>query len=200
MPLYPNSIEPEYYPGTFIYVNQLGIQDSKTLKSREADFSYLRGIELLQQASLVASTFDFKCLKSIHHYLFQDIYSWAGQPRSFDMVKNGDIFTPANELLFYENEVFQRSLAFASLNRQPDKNSAAESLARCLGVINTYHPFPEGNGRTQRIFISMLARKHHYDIDWKSAFSWEMVATFTAVHCGNYVPLIELLTRLIIAN
>ncbi len=196
MPLYPDSIEPEYYPETHVYVNQLGIQGLKILKSKESSFSLMRGFELLQQPTLINPTFDFKYLKSIHHYIFQDIYSWAGKPRSFNMAKNGDVFTPAIELPYYENEVFHRSLAFASIKIQPDKNSAAESLARCLGVINTYHPFPEGNGRTQRIFISMLARKHHYDIDWKSAFPWEMVETFKAAHYSNYTPLIELLKRL----
>lgn len=160
----------------------------------------MRGFELLQQVSLINPTFDFIFLKSIHRYLFQDIYSWAGRPRSFDIAKNGDIFTPADKLPLYENEVFQRSLAFASINKQPDKGNAAESLARCLGVINTYHPFPEGNGRTQRLFISILARKYHYNIDWMAAFSWEMVDTFKAVHAGNYIPLIELLKRLIVDN
>ena len=160
----------------------------------------MRGFELLQQVTLINPIFDFKYLKSIHYFLFQDIYSWAGKPRSFDMAKNGDVFTPAIDLPCYEDDVFQRALAFSSSKIQTDKNSAAESLARCLGMINTYHPFPEGNGRTQRIFISILAHQHHYEIDWKSAFPWEMVETFKAAHCSNYTPLIELLQRLIIAK
>ena len=59
MPLYPDSIEPEYYPGTYVYVNQLDIQDLKNLKLKEADFSSMRGFELLQQATLINPTFDF---------------------------------------------------------------------------------------------------------------------------------------------
>ena len=58
MPLYPDSIEPEYYPGTHVYVNQLGIQDLKTLKSKESAFSSMRGFELLQQPTLINPTFE----------------------------------------------------------------------------------------------------------------------------------------------
>lgn len=33
-------------------------------------------------------------------------------------------------------------------------------------VINILHPFREGNGRTERIFISQLIRFNGYDIDF----------------------------------
>ena len=197
MPIYSDSVDPEYYPNTHIFVNLLNIQDLKTLKSKEADFSVIRSLELLQQPEIICTTFDFNHLKSIHRHLFKDIYSWAGKPRSFDMAKNGDIFTPANELPDYESEVFSGSLGFLNLNARPSRDDAAEKLAKCLGIINIYHPFPEGNGRTQRIFISMLARKHDFDIDWKSSVPWEILETSKAVHQSNYIPLINLIRKII---
>lgn len=33
-------------------------------------------------------------------------------------------------------------------------------------AINILHPFREGNGRTERIFISQLIRFNGYDIDF----------------------------------
>lgn len=33
-------------------------------------------------------------------------------------------------------------------------------------AINILHPFREGNGRTERIFISQLIRFNRYDIDF----------------------------------
>ena len=33
-------------------------------------------------------------------------------------------------------------------------------------AINILHPFREGNGRTERIFISQLIRSNGYDIDF----------------------------------
>lgn len=33
-------------------------------------------------------------------------------------------------------------------------------------AINILHPFREGNGRTERIFISQLIRFNEYDIDF----------------------------------
>ncbi len=198
MPIYLDSVDPEYYPNTHTFVNKLNKKDWKKLKSKEADFSVIRSLELLQQPNIISTTFDYNHLKAIHHHLFKDIYSWAGHPRSFDMAKDGDIFTPAKKPPQYENEVFSKSLEFSVLNIRPNKNDVAEKLAKCLGIINTYHPFPEGNGRTQRIFISILARKQDYDIDWKSSTSWEIIETSKAVHQGNYDPLIVLFKRIVI--
>ena len=35
-------------------------------------------------------------------------------------------------------------------------------------AINILHPFREGNGRTERIFISQLIRFNGYDIDFSN--------------------------------
>lgn len=71
---FPDSVEPAYYPNTTIFVNLLNISSSKELKDKEAGFTVIRSIELLQNADLIPQTFDFKHLKSIHHHLFQDLY------------------------------------------------------------------------------------------------------------------------------
>ena len=103
--LYRDSVEPECYLGSNVFVNKKNIKDPEKLKSIESDVSLLRSLELLQKPEILAKTFDFNHLKSIHQFLFQDLYTWAGKPRSFDMLKNGDIFTRAEELPHYEKEV-----------------------------------------------------------------------------------------------
>ena len=79
--VFPDSVEPEYYPNTTILVNLLNVTSSKVLRDKEAGFTAIRSIELFQNANLTPQTFDFKHLKSIHHHLFQDLYEWAGKPR-----------------------------------------------------------------------------------------------------------------------
>lgn len=195
---FPDSVEPEHYPNTAIFVNLLNISSSQKLRDKEAGFTAIRSIELIQDADLTPKTFDFKHLKFIHYYLFQDLYEWAGKPRSYDMKKNGDEFTPAKYLPKYEALVFARSIEFSNSNQKPDINKTAIKLASCLGIINTYHPFPEGNGRAQRIFISELANTFQYSINWDAAHHWEIIKTSKQVHIGNYEPLENLIKRIIV--
>lgn len=124
--LYSDSVEPEYYSGSSVFVNKKNIKDPEKLKSIEADVSLLRSLELLQNPEMLVKTFDFNHLKSIHQFLFQDLYTWAGKPRSFDMLKNGDIFTPAKELRHYEKEVFKESIVFSFLKAQPTHSEAVK--------------------------------------------------------------------------
>ncbi len=195
--VYPDSVEPAFYPNTATFVNLLGITNLKKLKVKEADFTAIRSIELLHKTDLIPQTFDFSHLKAIHRYLFQDLYAWAGKPRSYDMKKGGDQFTPAKQLPKYESEVFSRSIKLSHCSERPSISTTAISLASCLGIINVYHPFPEGNGRTQRIFISLLSNMFRYSLDWSNAHPWEIVETAKKVHERNYKPLEALIQRII---
>jgi len=196
--VFPDSVEPSCYPNTIIFINLLKISSSKELRDKEAGFTAIRSIELLQDPDLIPQTFDFNHLKSIHHYLFQDLYEWAGKPRSYDMRKNGDEFTPAKDLPKYEAQIFTRATDYCNNSQRPSIDKAAIQLASCLGIINIYHPFPEGNGRAQRIFISLLARIFNYSINWDDAHPWEIVETSKHVHVGNYQPLEDLIKRIIV--
>ncbi len=114
------------------------------------------------------------------------------------MRKNGDEFTPAKDLPKYEAMVFSRSQNFSNSRQRPTVNEVATKLASCLGIINIFHPFPEGNGRTQRIFISELANVFQYSINWDATHQWEIVETSKQVHIGNYEPLNNLIQRIIV--
>lgn len=197
--IFPDSVEPKYYPNTTIFENLLNITSLEEFQNKEAGFTVVRSIELLQKPDLIAHDFfDFKYLKAIHQHLFQDLFLWAGKPRSYDMHKDGSIFTPANELPKYENQVFESSIEFSSKAQRPSLSEAAKSLASCLGIINTYHPFPEGNGRAQRIFISLLANVFQYSINWDAIHIWEIMESSKQVHQGNYKPLENLIKRIIV--
>ena len=193
-----DSVEPEYYSGSSVFVNKKNIKDPEKLKSIESDVSLLRSLELLQKPEILEKTFDFNHLRYIHQFLFQDLYTWAGKPRSFDMLKNGDIFTRANELVHYETEVFKEAIAFSLLKTQPTHSEAVKSLSTSIRKINAFHPFPEGNGPTQRVFISTLAKEHGYGVDWKSVETWEAPEIFHQAHIGNNEPLERLFDKILI--
>lgn len=196
--VFSGSVEPEHYPGTTVYVNLLGISGSKEFRDKEAGFTAIRSLELLQKPDLIPQTFDFKHLKAIHLYLFQDIYEWAGSPRSYDVKKDISIFTPANELPKYEAKAFEKSVNYFNRTQRPSLYESAIILASCLGIINSYHPFPEGNGRTQRIFISSLANVFQYFIDWSNVSPWEVIETSKQAHSGDYASIENLIERIIV--
>ena len=101
---------------------------------------------------------DSSALFSIHQHLFQDIYSWAGKRRTVEISKCGKQFFPLshfdNALKFIDALVIE----YRSIN-QGDKEKCSLKLAQILDSVNYLHPFREGNGRTQREFLRILARE-----------------------------------------
>ena len=65
------------YPGTNILINKLNITADEELFNMERELVALRTLDL--DKNPIKGNFDFDHLKSIHHFLFQDIYSWAGK-------------------------------------------------------------------------------------------------------------------------
>ena len=58
-----------------------------------------------------------------------------------------------------------------------DKEEMSERLAYYLGDINMIHPFREGNGRTQRIYIEQLCLNNgRFEIDFTDDSKEEMIA------------------------
>ena len=95
-------------------------------------------------------------LLSIHRHLFQDVYSWAGEKRKVEINKAGKQFFPTthfdNAFRFIDTLISD----YKNISNE-DKLQIAEKLAEILDNINYLHPFREGNGRTQREFLRLLA-------------------------------------------
>lgn len=197
----PDSVEPEYLEGSSTLVNLLGIKETAALNIKEADITFIRSLELFSSPKIVTPySFDFAHLKAIHSHLFSDIFQWAGCPRSFDMAKSGNVFTPAKELAKFEPAVFAGAVELFELskrNEQPSKVEIVKGLSKALGLINQFHPFPEGNGRSQRVFIFSLAKELGYSIDWSNVVNWEMIEVCKRVHEGNYEPMENLIDRIL---
>ncbi len=96
--VFPDSVEPAYYPGTTTLVNLLGLSEPKKIRNKEADFTAIRSIELFQKADLIPQTFDFNHLKAIHRHLFQDIYEWAGKLRPYDIISSWEIVETSKQV------------------------------------------------------------------------------------------------------
>lgn len=95
-------------------------------------------------------------LLDIHKYLFQDIYEWAGKTRIVEISKDGKQFFP---IIHFDNAFKYINSLITEFNIIPKSNTweLSQKLAEILDHINYLHPFREGNGRTQREFLRVLA-------------------------------------------
>ena len=73
----------------------------------------------------------------------------------------------------------------------------ASRLALYLSEINAIHPFREGNGRVQRLFISQLAEHAGYSLDYSSLDQAVLYPVMQASFLGNEQPLSDLIFKII---
>lgn len=150
--------------------NKLGITNQQALNKSERKIT--RNAEL----DMPSFSLDFEGLKQIHKHLFEDIYEWAGQIRTTTLQKDLDTskFTPPYLIKVYAKEIFKNFKKNNGLIGF-DKEIFSKELANLFGHINNLHPFREGNGRTQRIFITEVAKQAGYEIDFSEITKERMI-------------------------
>ena len=149
-------IDPDYTytdPKTGILRNLAGLTNSDALLFFESGAVAKRIQELYENPIKIKG---IESLFEIHKHLFQDVYSWAGEKRKVEISKSGKQFFPTT----YFQNAFRYIDSLISDYKKISKNNKqqiAEKLAEILDNVNYLHPFREGNGRTQREFIRLLA-------------------------------------------
>jgi cell filamentation protein len=191
--------DPYVDPEIGILKNLAGIRDAALLEEYEGEMSIIRQFELSENPP--ASSFDFDHLRAIHRQLFQDVYAWAGEPRSVDMAKGSSRFGSHLYIEKYLSKAFVQLAAERQLWRNsPEAVDWAERFSHYLGEINAVHPFREGNGRAQRLFIGLLAQEHGFEIRWDRMTAPEMVAASIASFDGDSEPLKLLIQKHLIGK
>ena|ERR1700722_8604511 len=84
MSVYGAVDDPYCYPGTTVLKNKLGLTKQADLDEFEAEISLQRSAEPLPGGKLSYSHY-----RAIHRHLFQDVYVWAGKPRTVRISKSG---------------------------------------------------------------------------------------------------------------
>lgn len=133
------------------------------LEKREAPRVEARLAQLMEHP--VEATYNLAHLQGIHRQLFQDVYPWAGEPRTVNMGKGQVPFAPWDAL----EETFDRLAAHLDDRDRLQglgHEQFADQIARVYTTVNSAHPFREGNGRTQREWLSSLAAHAGWAIDW----------------------------------
>lgn len=136
--------------------NKLGITDSAELAREEEKISKKKAVQLFESGLLnQLEAGRFSSLQTIHRYLFEDIYSFAGQVRTVNLAKGSFRFAP---LMYLQP-------ALENIDRMPQ--STFDQIIEKYVEMNIAHPFREGNGRSTRIWLDcMLKKEIGMVIDW----------------------------------
>lgn len=160
------------YKGTNTLVNKLNIKDPVALENYETSVISLKLMALNKKG--INGNFDTEHFVSIHKFLFEDIYSFAGLFRNENIAKGYFQFA---EWEYIESELKRLLDELKRENYLSDlsKNDFAKRLAYYWSELNVLHPFREGNGRTTREFLRQLALKNNYILNLQNANSKELL-------------------------
>ena len=136
--------------------NKFNINDAVELARAEEKISKTKALKLFTSGylnTLTAGTFE--SLAEIHRYLFDEIYSFAGNVRTVNMAKGNFRFAPVMYL--------EQALKHIEAMPQSTYNEIIEKYVE----MNIAHPFREGNGRSTRIWLDLILKKELGKvIDW----------------------------------
>ena len=160
--------DPYLYPHTDILKNLADIRDREMLSCMEAEYTSIRLAELVIGESV--SRFDFVALCDMHHYIFQDIYEWAGKIRIINIEKSepalggisieySDCFDIEKDATFVLDKMNHYAWEKVSIEE------VAEIFSKYLAELWKVHPYREGNTRTVITFCSQFIESKGFYID-----------------------------------
>lgn len=161
-------VDPYLDQETGVLKNLVGAKTYDDLRNAEGELVSSRTSEFIEKLPL-AVTGSLEDFCSIHRYLFQDIYDWAGEVRTVEIRKaaeGSEFFLPSSAIpmgMMWAQEELSKDGMLKGMKKQ----QFVERLAYHYDNYNFVHPFREGNGRTQRLFWTIVCHNAGYDLDWR---------------------------------
>jgi cell filamentation protein len=149
-----------FYKDTETYVNKLDVHDRLELEAAERTLTAERAEQGFPPRANHKSYAGFK---AIHRHLFQDLYSWAGKERRYTTGRGWIPFAVPEHITSWMEEQFKQ-LARERYLVGRTKAEFATAAARYANELNAAHPFIDGNGRTQRFWLRMLANSAGFEL------------------------------------
>ena len=169
-----------YPPDYIVLKNKLNLTDAAELDYFEREFVVQRIAE-----GLPSGRFDLAHLRAIHRHLFQDVYDWAGDIRTVEISKGGHQFQFRHYIETGMADVHRRINAH-NLLRDLSANDFADLAGEIIGDLNYVHPFREGNGRTQAIYLEQLAGQAGHALDLKAVQKEAWINASRDAHHSRY--------------
>jgi cell filamentation protein len=158
--------------------NKLGKANYEELQAAETEWVVLRLLQL-QLGNGPTGNFDAEHLKAIHRHLFQDVYEWAGHTRDERVLLSDGAIATEPVLRKLDGKPFMdgpeiakgldriaHNLAEWNYLRSLPREDFASRATDVMVDLNGVHPFREGNGRTQRVFVEALAQQAGHSLDF----------------------------------
>ena len=177
------------YPDSNVLKNKLNIRDNKLLKTAEEEITLIKQMELLKNP--IKGNFSKAHLMNIHKFIFEDIYSFAGKIRKEQISKADTLFYPPNLIDRELDKVFAK-IKEKNMIKETDEEKVFDNLAYVMAELNIIHPFREGNGRSIREFIRLMAKRMGYDLNWGNVDKEELLEA-SILSIDNYKVLIRVL-------
>lgn len=136
--------------------NKLDITNPADLAREEERISKKKAMELFEKGILDSlPSGRFSTLQTIHRYLFEDIYEFAGEIRTVNLAKGNFRFAPLMYL----------RAALENIEKMPQ--TTFDQIVEKYVEMNIAHPFREGNGRSTRIWLDhILKTEIQQVVDW----------------------------------
>lgn len=156
------------YDDVDVLKNKLDIRNQDELDIAEADFVSLRLRELAQNS--LKGNYDYHHFLKMHHYIFQDVYDWAGQQRRLNIYKEepvlGGLSVEYSDIADIAKDVRNVLTDMISENWEClDDESKAIQFSKYLAGLWKIHAFREGNTRTVVTFCCQFADDHGFPIN-----------------------------------
>ena len=190
----PNYTYPGIDPLHAAVKNKLGIQVHDDFEIVSAPLVAARAAEIAEGQG-PAGFFDVEHLKAIHRHLFQDVFEWAGHTRDepFKLSDgttatevslrkvDGTPFLPGPRIQG-ELQRISDTLRDSGNLRGLSREVFAEQAADIMAGINGVHPFREGNGRTQRVFMREVAKQAGHELNFSVVTRERMIQASIAAN------------------
>ena len=139
-----------------ILENRLNINDVVELARVEERLSKAKAKKLFESGFLdTLNAGSFEALSAIHHYLFGEIYPFAGKIREVNISKGGFRFAPISYL----------EVSIKNIKKMPQ--ATYDEIIEKYVEMNIAHPLREGNGRSMRIWLDHILKKElALVVDW----------------------------------
>lgn len=170
--LYTQSSSIYCYENSNVLKNKLNIKDNAILRDLENKITFAGLLEL--QITELQGDFDKKHFLGLHKFLFGKLYSFAGEIRKENIYKGETMFCSWQYIDEQLENVFKQKIKLEK-NLNENKESVVNYLVFLMTELNIIHPFREGNGRTIREFIRILAKKYGYETNWQDIEKIELL-------------------------
>lgn len=159
--------DPYLFDDVDVLKNRADIKDAQLLRKAEADITNLAMSAIYEREY---EKFNIETLCDIHRSIFGQIFEWAGEFRTIQMVKYEEVLGGDTVRYAYPKDIKKELTTTMKEVNKLKRNGNNDRdvvfrLVRIIAAIWQTHPFREGNTRTVIVFAVLLAKHLGFDVN-----------------------------------